>query len=297
MKKSKAFTLIELLVVISIIALLLAILMPSLQRVKEQAQRVVCGSNLRQQGISFVTYATDYDSKFPHRVRPGYWPHGSMVWWHPSVKGMFNTAAASSNNNPAYVSGQAGLLYYDYIDDPEFMFCASAGKTQASYKKFLRGQPAFDISGKTEDIVWGSLYIGYDYWVGYLCDQEDVTLGMLSAVDSELIRKVAINANSPAGRVVSSDMIVTVGNNQLVDQEEDVPFLNNYWTAVAPWADTYYYNHFSGNSLFGGNIVYCDGSVVWESMSSLRREKDPTTGFYERYYRMNSPVGWGFFWF
>jgi len=53
------FTLIELLVVISIIALLLAILMPSLQKAREQAKKVVCQSNLRQLGIGVFTYAAD----------------------------------------------------------------------------------------------------------------------------------------------------------------------------------------------------------------------------------------------
>ena len=46
--RKKGFTLIELLVVIAIIAMLLAILMPALNRVKKIAQRVVCGTNLKQ---------------------------------------------------------------------------------------------------------------------------------------------------------------------------------------------------------------------------------------------------------
>jgi len=62
-RKNKAFTLIELLVVISIIALLLAILMPSLQKAKEAGMRAVCLSNLHQLTIAWATYASSNDDK------------------------------------------------------------------------------------------------------------------------------------------------------------------------------------------------------------------------------------------
>ena len=57
----RAFTLIELLVVIAIIALLMAILLPTLQRVRRQGKAVVCQANLRQWGTMFNTYMTDHD--------------------------------------------------------------------------------------------------------------------------------------------------------------------------------------------------------------------------------------------
>ena len=62
------FTLIELLVVIAIIALLLSILMPALNKVKEQAKVIVCGSNQRQVGQACNTYATDFDGFLPPNI-------------------------------------------------------------------------------------------------------------------------------------------------------------------------------------------------------------------------------------
>jgi prepilin-type N-terminal cleavage/methylation domain-containing protein len=62
--KKKGFTLIELLVVIAIIAMLLAILMPALNKVKKIAARVVCATNLKGLGTAHIVYAGDYEDDF-----------------------------------------------------------------------------------------------------------------------------------------------------------------------------------------------------------------------------------------
>ncbi len=71
MNKRRGFTLIELLVVIAIIALLMAILMPTLQRVKKQAQATTCLSNLKQIGLAAALYADDYDRYIPRGAGGG----------------------------------------------------------------------------------------------------------------------------------------------------------------------------------------------------------------------------------
>ena len=63
--RKRGFTLIELLVVISIIALLMAIIMPALQRVKNQAQEIKCRGNLRQYGVVQAMYLDDNDGRYP----------------------------------------------------------------------------------------------------------------------------------------------------------------------------------------------------------------------------------------
>lgn len=60
-----AFTLVELLVVISIIAILLAVLMPSLRIAREQAKRVYCLSNLKQMSLAANSYVNSNDGFFP----------------------------------------------------------------------------------------------------------------------------------------------------------------------------------------------------------------------------------------
>ncbi len=64
-KNQRAFTLVELLVVISIIALLISILLPSLRQAREQAKLVKCGANLHQISLAQEVYANNYGDWYP----------------------------------------------------------------------------------------------------------------------------------------------------------------------------------------------------------------------------------------
>ena len=80
----KGFTLIELLVVISIIALLLSVLVPSLSLAKEKAKTVLCQNNLRNYGLAGELYLGENDDRYPDAWRSLFAksPSGWCQWHH-----------------------------------------------------------------------------------------------------------------------------------------------------------------------------------------------------------------------
>ena len=127
--KRKAFTLIELLVVISIIALLIAILLPTLSSAREQGQRVACLAQMSQMQIAQVMYAQDNDDE----VVISYKNYGTVHLWMP----MFGRGWVG-----------VGQLWSDgYISTPEAMWCPSNSNDQIAFNGDygFRENPDIDI--------------------------------------------------------------------------------------------------------------------------------------------------------
>jgi prepilin-type N-terminal cleavage/methylation domain-containing protein/prepilin-type processing-associated H-X9-DG protein len=89
----RAFTLVELLVVIGIIAILIAILLPTLNRARENANKLKCLSNLRQVGMTFMLYANANKGRLPKETasigqgpRPGDWIYWQEIGVNPAPR-------------------------------------------------------------------------------------------------------------------------------------------------------------------------------------------------------------------
>ena len=111
MRKRKAFTLIELLVVISTIVLLMAILLPALQRARNQARTTICQTTLKQWGTTLALYTENNQGHLPTDE------HGQCGIW--LLRGMF-----LSGDDPN-ADGRA----IHHFETKDLAFCPTAVKT------------------------------------------------------------------------------------------------------------------------------------------------------------------------
>jgi prepilin-type N-terminal cleavage/methylation domain-containing protein/prepilin-type processing-associated H-X9-DG protein len=123
------FTLIELLVVISIIALLVAILLPALGSARKAAQLTACASNVRQIGLALSMYAMDNNRHMPVVIHGGGQPWANMGIWvdYSSTYNGYRSLGMLYNQeylkgwNALYCPSQREARYMasDYVNFPQ----------------------------------------------------------------------------------------------------------------------------------------------------------------------------------
>jgi prepilin-type N-terminal cleavage/methylation domain-containing protein len=165
--KRRAFTLIELLVVISIIALLLSILMPGLQKAKQHALRMLCRTNLHSYGTAINMYLMDYDESFPNpwaniyneEVLPGETGVTRMCRWHNPL---YSLDANEDYQGPLW----------SYLEAEEINLCPVFAKLGTKYGELHR--PGTCIGGPFD----GQFGYAQNWYLGLPSDVTWVEAGM-----------------------------------------------------------------------------------------------------------------------
>ncbi|MEA3224695.1 MAG: type II secretion system protein [Planctomycetota bacterium] len=139
MTTRKGFTLIELLVVIAIIALLMAILMPALQRAREQGKRAVCLNNTKTLTLAWIMYADDNDGRIP-RASASENPAVEGCWIR-KPPGALPIEAPEAEQLEAL---RAGVLF-QYTQDAKAYRCPVAIKREMRTYSIIHAMNGYDL--------------------------------------------------------------------------------------------------------------------------------------------------------
>lgn len=151
----KGFTLIELLVVIAIIAILAAILFPVFAAAREKARQTTCLSNVKQLGLAFTQYSSDFDEKNPDGVNV-YSPGGNG--WagqiYPYVK---STAVFQCLDDPTLTTSHISYAYNSNNTNP-------SGSAAAGVDSYPVSQYTSPSKTVLRAEVQGNEYSATDAW-------------------------------------------------------------------------------------------------------------------------------------
>jgi len=264
------FTLVELLVVIGIIALLISILLPSLNAARRQATRIACAANIRSIGQSYQLYAADFKGLYPP-VQMWHWPNGNWgnPWW--------------DNPDVSPKPDGAGLLYTNgYVKDYRIYYCPAQEEIawtdfqdqEQHWKRVAQG----DLTGLT---AAHNGYFHYANWYDQWGNKDHpANRGNKGKEGTDGVTReapIARSARDKADRVLATDMMMRRTqydwginfNNHLLSEGKKRP--NTKDTSILVEFE-------------GGNVLYNDGHAEWKNTADTQVRWHHVPDWFEGYW-------------
>jgi len=259
-RRRGGFTLIEVLVVVAIIALLVAILLPSLARARKLARRTLCANNLHAIGLAVAEYAHTY-KEFPHQARVGV-PGADVRNSGGNVIGAWPSGVHQVIGR--YIGKRSSVRPH------EVFYCPAVGEADRGSVDIDREQPVGTI-GNPEPY----LHITYFYYARLDAGANDPALprsgdvdtngdGRVDARDLPARRRMYVTKEPDARKVLMADAV-------------------SLWTGGRQWRVNHGpdYRSFTVGSvppprLEGQNLAYGDAHVSWQP--AIRFPKDLLVG-------------------